>query len=233
MPNITEILANESGLQYSGVEDASSKTGSYPNIGAITGVFKRGCYNKPMTITKANQRAMLGYDPENPAYAAIADALDAGLPSVQVLRIKGQAGGGALPPFPDMSEDGAADFIQYRGWFGLSWMSDIQWNLEIDGVIYTQTKPIPYPFKDTLDGSIHQILIDHGLEEMFTVTEDSSGGGYMYLNEIGVKRIRFIPLSLTTEYPDKYPYRVEGAEVIEDHVTKVWSFILKKLPEEG
>ncbi|OTG87861.1 hypothetical protein [Acinetobacter sp. ANC 3813] len=88
MPNITEILANESGLQYSGVEDASSKTGSYPNIGAITGVFKRGCYNKPMTITKANQRAMLGYDPENPAYAAIADALDAGLPSVQVLRIK-------------------------------------------------------------------------------------------------------------------------------------------------
>ena len=91
MPNITEILENESGLQYSGVTDESSKSGSYPNIGLITGVFKRGCYNQPMTITKANQRAMLGYEPENPAYAAVADALDAGLPSVQVLRVKGQS----------------------------------------------------------------------------------------------------------------------------------------------
>ncbi|OTG87860.1 hypothetical protein [Acinetobacter sp. ANC 3813] len=87
MPNITEILANESGLQYEGVEDFRTDTGAYPDIGLIVGRFKRGCYNKPMTITKTNQRAMLGYDPRNPHYAAIQDALETGVSSVQVLRI--------------------------------------------------------------------------------------------------------------------------------------------------
>ena len=88
MTNITTILANEAGIQYQGVEDKSSKTGTYPIIGMITGTFKRGRFDKPMTITPANIKAQLGYEPDNPHYMAVMDVLASGVPSVQVLRVK-------------------------------------------------------------------------------------------------------------------------------------------------
>ena len=87
MTHETEILADESGVQYSGVKDKTGGTGSNPITGLITGVFKRGRFDKPMTITNANIRAMLGYDPKNPSYVAVQDALSQGVPSVQVLRV--------------------------------------------------------------------------------------------------------------------------------------------------
>ena len=87
MQNMTELLENESGLQYDGVDDQRQDESAYPDIGLMVGRFKRGCYNKPMTITKNNQRAMLGYDPRNPYYAAVEDALETGVNSVQVLRL--------------------------------------------------------------------------------------------------------------------------------------------------
>ncbi|ENV14774.1 hypothetical protein F965_00120 [Acinetobacter schindleri NIPH 900] len=97
MTNITTILANEAGIQYQGVEDKSSKTGSYPIIGMITGTFKRGRFDKPMTITPANIKAQLGYEPDNPHYMAVMDVLASGVPSVQVVRVKsGGGGGGAI-----------------------------------------------------------------------------------------------------------------------------------------
>ncbi|MEX5443560.1 hypothetical protein WCE14_09335 [Acinetobacter schindleri] len=91
MTNITTILANEAGIQYQGVEDKSSKTGSYPIIGMITGSFKRGRFDKPMTITPANIKAQLGYEPDNPHYMAVMDVLASGVPSVQVLRVNSGA----------------------------------------------------------------------------------------------------------------------------------------------
>ena len=93
MTYVTEILADESGIQYQGVKDKTGSTGTYPITGLITGKFRRGRFDKPMTITNANIRAMLGYDPKNPSYTAVQDALNSGVPSVQVLRVEGGSGG--------------------------------------------------------------------------------------------------------------------------------------------
>lgn len=92
MTNVTTILSNESGIQYQGVHDASSSTGTYPVIGLIVGTFLGGRTDKPMTITNANIKAILGFDPSNPHYTAVQDVLNSGVPSVQVLRV---ADGGA------------------------------------------------------------------------------------------------------------------------------------------
>lgn len=55
MTNETEIFANESGTQYQGVKDKTGSTGVNPITGLITGIFKRGRLDKPMTITNANE----------------------------------------------------------------------------------------------------------------------------------------------------------------------------------
>lgn len=89
MTNITTIIDQESGIQYQGVEDRSSRTGTYPVIGLITGQFRRGRFDKPMTITNENIKAQLGYDPTNHHYMAVQDVLSSGVPSVQVLRVGG------------------------------------------------------------------------------------------------------------------------------------------------
>lgn len=91
MTNITPIIDQESGIQYQGVEDRSSRTGTYPVIGMITGQFRRGRFDKPMTITNENIKAQLGYDPTNPHYMAVQDVLSSGVPSVQVLHVNAVA----------------------------------------------------------------------------------------------------------------------------------------------
>ncbi|MCU4320616.1 hypothetical protein KTH44_15980 [Acinetobacter bereziniae] len=87
MTNVTEVLGDESGVQYQGVNDASGGNGTYPTIGLMIGEFRRGRLDKPMTITNENIRALLGYDPMNWNYVAVQDVLNTGVPSVQVLRI--------------------------------------------------------------------------------------------------------------------------------------------------
>ena len=87
MPHVTAILGNEVGIQYQGVKDSSSLTASYPVVGVMIGQFRRGRLDKPMTITRQNIKTKLGYDPTNPDYIAVQDALDSGVPSVQVLRV--------------------------------------------------------------------------------------------------------------------------------------------------
>ena len=97
MTNITTIIDQEAGIQYQGVEDRSSRTGTYPVIGMITGQFRRGRFDKPMTITNENIKAQLGYDPTNPHYMAVQDVLSSGVPSVQVLRV-----GETIDPKPNL-----------------------------------------------------------------------------------------------------------------------------------
>jgi hypothetical protein len=53
----------------------------------MIGKFKRGRIDKPMTITNANIKALLGYEPRNPDYIAVQDILDKDIPSIQVVRI--------------------------------------------------------------------------------------------------------------------------------------------------
>ena len=83
----TDDLKNEAGIQFDEViligEDDK------PVVGLLTGQFKRGRMDKPMTITLENIRAVLGHDPKNQDYAAIVDTLNFGIPSVQVMRIAG------------------------------------------------------------------------------------------------------------------------------------------------
>lgn len=128
MSNLTTILENESGIQYQGVKDASSRTGSYPVVGLIVGQFKRGRYDKPMTITNENIRAQLGYDPSNPYYVAVQDALNTGVPSIQVLRIKSGGNGREL----SISCSNALNYAYFYG-------SDLILNysrIEVDGKPY-------------------------------------------------------------------------------------------------
>ena len=94
MTNVTEVLGDESGIQYQGVNDASGGSGAYPTIGLMVGKFRRGRLDKPMTVTSQNIRALLGYEPDNLDYVAVQDVLNTGVPSVQVLRMfKAEEGG--------------------------------------------------------------------------------------------------------------------------------------------
>jgi hypothetical protein len=95
MPHITSILGNEPGIQYQGVTDKTGSTGSTPISNIFVGKFKRGRLDKPMTITKANIRGMLGYDPKNLDYVAVQDALDTNIESIQVLRVKESSNSGS------------------------------------------------------------------------------------------------------------------------------------------
>ena len=82
-----------------------------------------------MDIHLGNIRGQLGYDPKNPDYIAVQDCLDTGVPSVQVLRVKGgDESGNSSSHELYISPD-----LQY---------SDEQtersliWDIEIDGAYY-------------------------------------------------------------------------------------------------
>lgn len=90
MTHLTENLANESGVQYNGIKESDSETETYPIQGLMVGKFRRGRFDKPMTITKQNIRGLLGHDFQNPYYRMVQDVLDQGITSVQVLRIEGE-----------------------------------------------------------------------------------------------------------------------------------------------
>lgn len=84
-----KVLGEAVGVQYQGIVDRTTSN-SFANalgVGLITGRFKRGRTDKPMLITPDTIRGRLGYEPNNPSYQAVQSVLDAGVPSVWVLRI--------------------------------------------------------------------------------------------------------------------------------------------------
>lgn len=85
--HITKVLENEVGLQFDRVKDNTGSTGAAPINGVITGSFKRGRTDQQIQVTQSNIKAVLGYDPENPDYVAVQDALNTGVPYVNVMRI--------------------------------------------------------------------------------------------------------------------------------------------------
>ncbi len=94
MTQFTTILDQESGIQFGGVRQTGGEPGINPVNGLIVGYFRRGRFDKPMTITNSNIRGVLGHDARNPYYRMVQDALNEGVDSVQVLRI------GANNPVP-------------------------------------------------------------------------------------------------------------------------------------
>ena len=87
MPHITKVLGNEVGIQFDRVKDNTGSTGTAPINGMIVGQFKRGRTDKPMIITSANLNATLGYDPDNPDFVAVQDALKTNIPYISVMRV--------------------------------------------------------------------------------------------------------------------------------------------------
>jgi hypothetical protein len=91
MPHKTTLLGPEAGIQYQGTRDSSSSKDSQLINDVYVGKFRRGRFDRPMNITAKNIRTVLGYDPRNLDYAAVQDALNTGINSLQVLRITDSA----------------------------------------------------------------------------------------------------------------------------------------------
>lgn len=109
MTQLTTLLGDESGVQYNGISGGNEETQVYPIEGLIVGYFRRGRFDKPMTITNANIRAMLGYDFQNPYYRMVQDILNEDIPSVQVLRLvenDGVSGMDGLSAYEEAVQDG-------------------------------------------------------------------------------------------------------------------------------
>ncbi|MGE9818252.1 hypothetical protein ACQP6V_08675 [Acinetobacter baumannii] len=86
--NTTQILGEAPGIQYQKKTDKTeTKTNQSLTDTIIIGRFTRGRFDAPMTIHKGNIRGELGYEPNNPDYRCVQDALDRGIPSVQILRV--------------------------------------------------------------------------------------------------------------------------------------------------
>lgn len=85
MAQETTLLENEVGIQQGYYADDQEEQPIINNM--IVGRFKRGRLDKPMTITLANIRAMLGHDIRNKDYVMVRDALDSNIESIQVLRV--------------------------------------------------------------------------------------------------------------------------------------------------
>ena len=85
---VTKVLQEQSGIQYQGVQDKSEADPRDTLSNALfTGIFKRGRFDKPFKVTKENLRAKVGYDPENPFYVAVEDALHDGAPYIYLQRV--------------------------------------------------------------------------------------------------------------------------------------------------
>lgn len=85
---VTKVLQEQTGIQYSGVQDKSEADPRDSLSNALfTGIFKRGRFDKPFKVTKETLRAKVGYDPENPYYVAVEDALEDGAPYIYLQRI--------------------------------------------------------------------------------------------------------------------------------------------------
>lgn len=89
----TKTLGAAVGIQRSGVIDKTEST-SLPSAdnGLIVGKFKRGRTNKPFRVTSSNYQALLGYDPTNPNYNTVEDALKQGVSEIWICRTGANTG---------------------------------------------------------------------------------------------------------------------------------------------
>lgn len=97
----SENLENESGIQNRGFtidEDINDKP---PINNVLIGSFKRGRLDKPMTITNANVRGLLGHEPWNPDYIAVLDALETGIEKLSVFRVYVEKDFSEIPEEPE------------------------------------------------------------------------------------------------------------------------------------
>lgn len=119
MTLITTQLDDAVGVQYAGVRDLSEVSSSPRlTVGVLVGKFKRGKFYQPFEVTLQSLRARLGYQPNNLDYMAVQDALDAGMPSLWVMRVPDASGTGldcepTTLSFPDTTIPNATVRIYY------------------------------------------------------------------------------------------------------------------------
>lgn len=136
----TLIAGEAPSIQYQGVDDRSeSRVVRLPANGVILGKFRRGRIDKPMWITTTNIRARLGFEPENPAYLAVADALDMGIGGVWVMNIlDGESGDGTGGS--EINCAGAISSAEFN-----DFLSNAPYVVELDGeVVETSGQPFGY-----------------------------------------------------------------------------------------
>ncbi|WOE40052.1 hypothetical protein [Acinetobacter chinensis] len=122
--NITSELHEEVGIQKRKIIDRTEvQTVQSITDATIVGQFRRGVLGE-MIIHQGNIRGELGYDPTNPDYIAVQSCLDAGIPSVKVIRI----GGGGI------SCSGATDEVWLLPDSDNQHIMDL--DIEINGVLF-------------------------------------------------------------------------------------------------
>lgn len=129
--NTTKILGEAVGVQWQGVTD-NTETNTVAGLtqAIVIGRFKRG--NGLMTINQQNIKGMLGHEPKNPYYIAVQACLDAGVPSVKVLRV----GANTLPS--GISCDGATSRVELLNDSDYVRYVEIT-AIELDGITYNRT----------------------------------------------------------------------------------------------
>lgn len=215
MTNITTIIDQESGIQYQGVEDRSSRTGTYPVIGLIAGQFRRGRFDKPMTITNENIKAQLGYDPTNPHYMAVQDVLSSGVPSVQVLRV---AGGDTC--------DCESDILIFNDIFNSDPMpyGDATYTLTANGVAYVGSYNSATG-TSIMSGISAVFEMNSALNNILSYYQGSSNGGQLFLSN---QLDDCLTISLDVRYVESYG---SGAVTNKNYINKI-SLCAKKPSEE-
>ena len=108
----TKILGAAPGVQYNGVQDNSTGAPKVDlSVAVVVGRFKRGLIDRMFAVTKESIRARLGYQPSNPDYQVVQDALDLGVSQVWVRRIRGVIAGGEIPPPQPIGCEGATAWV--------------------------------------------------------------------------------------------------------------------------
>lgn len=87
MSYVTSNLDGESGIQYQGVENNTAKISKMTNMLMLIENVPRGRLDKAMNITLENKNLFLGRQAGNLYLRAIEDALDEGIPNINVLRV--------------------------------------------------------------------------------------------------------------------------------------------------
>lgn len=89
----SKTLGAAVGVQRGDVIDKTEST-SLPSAtnAIIVGKFRRGRMDKPFRVTRDNYQALLGFDPSNPSYNTVEDALKQGVASVMVGRVGSSLG---------------------------------------------------------------------------------------------------------------------------------------------
>ena len=110
MSYVTQMIGNESGIQYQGVSDQTNvvPANNMTNMLMLVENIPRGRLDTSMTVTSENVKKILGVEKDNLYLQAVEDALNTGVPSIQVFRIGQGAKGNQI------SCDGASSSVRIQ-----------------------------------------------------------------------------------------------------------------------